>query len=108
MSTKTTQREHVRTWSDAKRYRLQPGEAAFRDGNPRAAYLIVGILPGDDLETVAFAEIADKTIVNPDGLDDVLEAVGDGRLGTYAATRDRLTPLPVEVWENLDADEVRR
>ena len=102
----TTARDRVRSFRDAERYRLQPGDACFRDGDLRAVYVVVGVLAGDRVEVVSLRELGDKTIVNPDDLDDVLDAVNDGRLGTYAMDRSRLLPLPASA--DIDIDEVGR
>ena len=106
MSTEIKGSGRVRNLSDATRYRLQPRDACFRDGDLRAVYVVVGVLAGDRVEVVSFRELGDKTIVNPDDLDDVLEAVNDGRLGTYAMDRSRLLPFPASC--DIDIDAVRR
>ena len=106
MSTDIKGSGRVRSLRDAKRYRLQPGDACFRDGELRAVYVVVGVLAADRVEVVSFRELGDKTIVDPHDLDDVLEAVADGRLGTYAMDRSRLLPFPASC--DIDIDEVRR
>ena len=104
----TRARERVRNLSDATRYRLQPSDPCILDRNPRRPYFVVGVLGGDELEIVAFAAIRDRALVDPDGFEDILDAVNDGRLSTVRCPRERALPLPLAMAREIDRDEVRR
>jgi len=63
-----------------------------------------GILPADQLEVVSLAQI-DRAPGRFDGLDDVQEAIRDGRLVTYAVDRSSVSPVTQGLVDQVIADE---
>jgi hypothetical protein len=85
---------------------LQAGDAAFRGRDPRRLYFVVGEFPNSDLELASAKQIEEKTI-RVDEFGDILDAIDHGRLVTYRASGDELTPFP-KALDTPDIDEVRR
>lgn len=89
-------RESRRDPTDWRSWRQTPawvGDIVGHVDDPRHTMFVTGVLPRDRLEVVTVERLRQAVVGRVDGLDDIQEALADGRVAPRSVPRHKVSPL---------------